>query len=86
MLNAFVRRIGTHPTKIVSVGFTQGKGTPPNAAVLSKKRSKSVVRYLRDLGVRTRFIYRGDGNKNNFDAARRVRLTATYVPKDSSTR
>ena len=81
-LRSLVKRTGTQARTVVSIGFVQPTTDTANDQSLSQARAQSVADYLRSLGLKGRYVVRGDGRAPEGGAvARRVDVTVTYVPR-----
>jgi len=78
-LKALVKKTGKKGVRTVSIGYVQGTTITSNDEALSTQRAKNVAAYLKKLGLKGRFVVRGDGiAKESGALARRVNVTVTY--------
>jgi outer membrane protein OmpA-like peptidoglycan-associated protein len=78
-LKALVKKTGKKGVRTVSIGYVQGTTITANDEALSTQRAKNVAAYLKKLGLKGRFVVRGDGiAKESGALARRVNVTVTY--------
>ena len=80
MLKALVKKTGKKAVRTVSIGYVQGTTITANDEALSTQRAPNVATYLRKLGLKGRFVVRGDGiAKETGATARRVDVSVTYL-------
>jgi outer membrane protein OmpA-like peptidoglycan-associated protein len=78
-LKTLVKKTGKKGVRTVSIGYVQGTTITANDEALSTQRAKNVAAYLKKLGLKGRFVVRGDGiAKESGALARRVNVTVTY--------
>ncbi|NQW73602.1 MAG: InlB B-repeat-containing protein [Actinobacteria bacterium] len=78
-LKALVKKTGKKGVRTMSIGYVQGTTITANDEALSTQRAKNVAAYLKKLGLKGRFVVRGDGvAKESGALARRVNVTVTY--------
>ena len=79
-LKALVKKTGKKDVRTLSIGYVQGTTITANDEALSTQRAKSVAAYLKKLGLKGRFVVRGDGiAKESGPAARRVNVSVNYL-------
>ena len=79
-LKALVKKTGKKGVRTVSIGYVQGTTITSNDEALSTQRAKNVAAYLKKLGLKGRFVVRGDGiAKESGPTARRVNISVTYL-------
>lgn len=79
-LKALVMKTGKKGVRTVSIGYVQGTTITSNDEALSTQRAKNVAAYLKKLGLKGRFVVRGDGiAKESGPTARRVNISVTYL-------
>lgn len=81
-LRRLVGKTGKNVTQVVSIGYVQPTNSTSNDKTLSTQRAKNVAAYLKELGVKGKYVVRGDGKAAETGAtARRVIVTITYVKR-----
>ena len=79
-LKTLVKKTGKKGVRTVSIGYVQGTTITSNDEALSTQRAKNVAAYLKKLGLKGRFVVRGDGiAKESGPTARRVNISVTYL-------
>ena len=79
-LTSLVKKTGKKAVRTVSIGFVQGTTITANDEALSTHRAKNVAAYLKTLGLKGRFVVRGDGiAKESGLTARRVDISVAYL-------
>jgi len=79
-LKALVKKTGKKGVRTVSIGYVQGTTITANDEALSTQRAKNVAAYLKKLGLKGRFVVRGDGiAKEAGPTARRVNVSVNYL-------
>ena len=79
-LETLVKKTGKKGVRTVSIGYVQGTTITSNDEALSTQRAKNVAAYLKKLGLKGRFVVRGDGiAKESGATARRVNISVTYL-------
>jgi outer membrane protein OmpA-like peptidoglycan-associated protein len=79
-LKALVMKTGKKGVRTVSIGYVEGTTITANDKALSTRRATNVAAYLKKLGLKGRFVARGDGVATESGAtARRVNVWVTYL-------
>jgi outer membrane protein OmpA-like peptidoglycan-associated protein len=79
-LKALVKKTGKKGVRTVSIGYVQGTTVTANDEALSTQRARNVAAYLKKLGLKGRFVVRGDGiAKEAGPTARRVNISVSYL-------
>ena len=79
-LKTLVKKTGKKGVRTVSIGYVQGTTITSNDEALSTQRAKNVAAYLKKLGLKGRFVVRGDGiAKESGPTARRVNISVSYL-------
>lgn len=73
-LRLLVKRVGTNLVTVTASGYVQKSKMTQNNTTLSTARAKAVTDFLRSLGVRGTFEYKGNGVAGTKANARRVDL------------